>query len=356
MDRANCPTLTDVALVAQVSRDTVSVVLNGSRSNTRVSGATRQRVLDAAAELRYYPNALARGLVRRRMDTLGVLFAAPIQPSIIDNPYAAGLLSGIIGEAALAGLNVTHYTQRWRSAQESAARFRDQRTDGVLVLVPPSGSDVVSALVSLGLAVVVVGTSDQREAHSVDTDNALGARLAVEHLVALGHRRIAHIMGDAHFEHVSVRRDAYLSALMDAGIAPRREYVLPGAYRAPEARANLVHLLRLPEPPTAIFAGNDMLAMWALEQARELGVRIPQDLSIVGFDDVDMASQVTPPLTTVRQPLRELGALATRLLLKQIEGDSEPVSLHVVPPEMVVRSTTCPPARATRPMKGGASA
>lgn len=333
----------DVARGAGVSRDTASVVLNGSRSNTRVSEATRQRVLDTADQLRYYPNALARGLLRRRMEIISVLFAAPIQPSIIDNPYAAGVLKGIIEAATHAGFNVMHHTQRWQGAHHSAASFRDRRSDGVVVLAPPAGSDVVSALVSLGLPVVVVGTSDQPGAPSVDVENTLGARLAVEHLLALGHTRIAHLMGDAHFEHVQLRREGYRAALAEHGAEPPPHYVVPGFYRARDARENTAFLLRLPEPPTAIFAGNDMLALWALEQARELGVRVPEQLSIVGFDDVALASQVTPGLTTVRQPLAAMGEHATRLLLDQIAGEPVPARVHVVRPELVVRGTTCSP-------------
>lgn len=321
------------------------MVLNGSRSNTRVSTKTRQRVLAAAEQLRYHPNALARGLVRRRMETIGVLFAAPITRSIIDNPYAANVLCGIIAAATAAGFNVMHYAQRWRGARESAPRFRDRRSDGVIVLTPPAGSDVVSGLVSLGLPVVVVGTSDQRDAPSVDVDNTLGARLAVEHLLGLGHTRIAHLMGDAYFEHVGIRRGGYRAAMEAAGIQVRPEYVVPGVYEAEQTRASVRRLLALPEPPTALFAGNDMLAMWAIEQARECGVRVPEELSVVGFDDVSLASQVTPPLTTVRQPLREMGELAVRCLLERIEGEAARGGVRVVPPELVVRGSTAPLCR-----------
>lgn len=342
MSRINrAPTLSDIAECAGVSLYTVSVVLNRSRSNTRVSQATRERILEAAARLKYHPNAMARGLVHRRLHTIGVLFGVLEADVVVTNPYASGVLQGTLAEAARAGYCVTIYTQPWRDTPDTAARYRDGRTDGILVVAPQLDSPIVPELSALGLSLAVVSSSGEPYGvPSVDVDNLQGGRLATEHLVALGHTRIAHITGNEDMQSVHVRREGYLAALADAGIAARPEYVVSARYDGATADDALDRLMRLPEPPTAIFAGNDTIALAALQTAVKRGIAVPQDLSIVGFDDAPETAMVTPPLTTVRQPLQQISAAATRLLIAQIEGEPVEKSCQLIAPQLIVRGST----------------
>ncbi|HZP82271.1 MAG TPA: LacI family DNA-binding transcriptional regulator [Chthonomonadaceae bacterium] len=335
------PTLSDVAERAGVSPFTASVVLNGSRSNTRVSESTRQRILEVAAELRYHPNAMARGLVHRRMNTVGVLFSVMDSSAVVTNPYGSTILQGILMAAEKAGYNVTIFTETWRSAEQSAVRFRDGRTDGILVIAPVTDSDMMPGLAALGLPLVAIAyPAESYSAPCVDVDNARGIRLAVEHLLSLGHRRIAHLTGNPNMGSVPVRREAFCQVLAEAGIPILPEYIVTCRYDGLMTRESVAHLLALPEPPTAIVAGNDAIAIEAMAAARERGVAVPEQLSIVGFDDTPSATLVTPALTTVRQPLLEIGGMATRLLVAQIEGKTVPPTAHLLEPELVVRAST----------------
>jgi DNA-binding LacI/PurR family transcriptional regulator len=335
------PTIIDVARESGVSVATVSYVLNdGPRA---VRPATRQRVLDVVRRLGYHPNAMARGLVRRRMDTLGVLFGA-VEPGVVTNSYAVGVLEGVFLAAAETGHSITLFTQPWVSAEVSTAPFRDRRTDGVLMIAPLTDSDMLPALAGLDLPLVVISPAVALEGiPSVDVDNVQGARLATEHLLSLGHTRIVHVTGNANQPSVPPRREGFLTAMDAAGIAVTPEHVVTSAYNAGISCESVRRLLTRPVPPTAIFAGNDVIALAALDAARELGIPVPERLSIVGFDDIPAASLVTPPLTTVRQPLTEIGRKATRLLVARVNGEPVPGRTHLEEPALVVRGSTARP-------------
>ena len=344
------PTLSDVARAAGVSPYTVSVVLNGARSNTRVSDTTRKRILDSAADLRYHPNALARSLAKRQTNTLGVLFGVVQSTAALSNAYASGILQGIVAHAAARGYDVLLYTELWKDAEQSAARYRDRRTDGVIVVAPLTDMDVVAGLSTLHLPLVAVSAAPDACPEGVpnlDVDNGAGVRSAVDHLASLGHRRIAHLTGDANVASVPLRRAAFEGAMAERGLAVPPGYVVPCTYDAhtvPDALPPL--LLSRPDPPTAVFAGNDNIAIAVLEFARRNGLRVPEDLSVVGFDDIPAASQVTPALTTLHQPLPEIGGAAADALLDLLEpspaGQDAAAALSPVPPTLIVRESTGP--------------
>lgn len=342
----NAPTLSDVARKAGVSLVTASTVVNASRSNTRVSAATRARILDAATALNYHPNALARGLLRQQTTkTLGVLFGLERASVTVTNPYAFMVLEGIAAAAATAGYNVTLFTQPWHGAAVSAAPLRDGRTDGIIVIAPANDSDVVSSLAALEIPLVSVSASGDRHAvPSVDVDNVCGARLATEFLLSLGHRRIAHLQGDSNLLSAKERCDTFCQTLLAAGVPVRQGYILAGSYERASGYENTQRLMQLPERPTAIFACNDNAAIGVLEAARDAGVRVPDALSVVGFDDIPLPSLVTPTLTTIRQPLAEIGARATRLLIALLAGEDVAPTTVLYTPELVVRGSTAPPA------------
>ena len=342
---AGVATIRDVARESGVSVATVSYVLNNGPRN--VAAPTRERVLDTVRRLNYHPNATAQRLAGRKMRTVGVLFGY-VETEILTNPYAAMVVQGILSAAAQQRYNVTLFTLRWEDADTSAAEFRDERTDGILVVAPLTNSDIVQGLADLQIPLVTVSSpSGVPGVPYVDVDNTAGARMATEHLLALGHTRFAHIGGQEVHQDVPARRNAFLQTLAEAGIMVPDTYLPEGTYDWQLVRKIARQILTLPEPPTAIFAGNDTLALVILEVAQSLGLRVPEDLSLVGFDDLPMAAVVSPGLTTVRQPLIAIGAAATRTLIREIEGDAvenEERQDIVMSPELIVRGSTGPPA------------
>jgi len=329
----------DVAARAGVGVATVSRVLNG-RSN--VAEPTRERVLDAIRELDYRPSAVARNLSLKRTSVVGVVMPFLTNPSPIER------VRGIVTELAQSSFDLALFDVESAGRQERAFRLLadSHRTDGLLIvsLVPPA--EEVRRMRAMGIdAVLVDARADGLPA--VVVDDVHGGRLATRYLVELGHRRIAFI-GDKpadefRFHSSRDRTIGYEQALAEAGIPVRPEYVRAGTHSRHVARSIAEELLRLPEPPTAIFAASDTQALGVLEAARGLGVRVPDDLSVVGFDDVEIASYVG--LTTVRQPLFESGRRGAELLLQSLDGMPPELQVETLPLDLVVRATTRPPAR-----------
>lgn len=342
----NVPTIRDVAKICGVSTATVSNVLNNA--DRPVHPRTRERVMEAARRMNYHPNAMARGLTGRRLDTIGVHFGG-IEPEVITNPYASLVLQGILTTASQRGYNVTLWTKRWHSAAESAAAFRDRRADGYILVAPTLDSDMVSGLADLELPLVVISSQEVPQGVPfVDVDNHAGLRIATEHMIALGHTRIAHMSGDEQQPSVADRRAGYLSAMAAAGLPVPPEYLVTSWYMVEESKEDARRLLSLPDRPTAIVTGSDHIAHGILKVAREMGIRVPEELSVTGFDDLPSASMVEPPLTTVRQPLVEIGQHAARLLLDDIE-EVEPEApgdrSHLAEPVLIVRGSSAPPPK-----------
>ncbi len=335
-------TIYDVARECGVSLSTVSNVLNnGPRP---VHPETRKRILEAVRRLDYHPSALARNLARQRTNTLGILFGVVESSAIVINAYSAMVLQGALAAGAELGYNITHLTTPWRDAEHSLAPYRDRRTDGILVVAPVIDSDMMPALASLGLPLVAVSWPPERGGvPSVDQDDVHGTRLIMKHLLDLGHRRIAHISGHPNLISATTRRQVYEACLAEAGIAPCPDYVAFGLYSTESGYAHACRLLALPEPPTAIFAGNDEIAFGVLEAAREMGVSVPNRLSVIGIDDRPPAALMTPPLTTLRPPFDKMGEKAVHLLVERIEGKPVPAEVHLFLPELIVRGSTAPP-------------
>lgn len=335
-------TIRDVARECGVSVTTVSFVPNNSPRP--VSPETRRRVTEIARRMNYYPNAMARGLVQRRMNSIGVLFAQ-VDPLIITNNFAAGILKGVFAEAVTRGYDIHLYTRKWESADVSAPRFRNNQTDGTLIVTPTIGGDMVSGLHHMGVPLVVVSSPTAIAGVSfVDVDNTHGARLAAEHLLSLGHTRIAHLMGEFIQHWVFERRDAFAAALARAGHPLRPEYLAGNSFQKEDAEQAVHKLLSLPDPPTAIFAANDDLALCVLNVAQSRGVRVPHDLSVIGFDDYPVSAQTAPPLTTIYHPLMQVGSRAAQLLLSRIENGAVEDVRERLTPSLVTRQSTAPPS------------
>jgi DNA-binding LacI/PurR family transcriptional regulator len=336
------PTIKDIAKACNVSTATVSYVINGK--NTLLP-ETRERVMRKMKEMNYHPSAVARGLTNKRMNTLGILFDNVGSEIAIWHPYTSGILQGIVAASAAAGYNVTLFTELWQDKEKSLPKLRDQRTDGLIVVAPPADTDILPSLQSAGLKVVTVSSqSGPYGMPSVDVDNAAGIRLAVQHLQALGHQKIAFLGGEMNMFSAIVRLDAFQAALQAANVFVPPEYISASSYQDPAAADRQARrLMTQTAPPTAIVAGNDQIAIAVLNAADALGVSVPEQLSIVGFDDIPDAALVRPALTTVRQPLMEIGAGAAELLLRTLGGEPVPAEYVLIKPALVVRATTAPP-------------
>lgn len=339
--RIGNPTIKDVAQACGVSEATVSYVINGTRV---LKDETRERVRRAMQEMNYQPSAVARGLSTKSLHTLGVLLGAVNPVDFMVNHYAAGVLQGVVMRAQQDRFNVTLFTETWHNGG-SASALRDGRCDGILVIGPRLESDVLDCLWSNKVPTVAVSAVTSAPIPVVDVDDFLGARLATKHLIGLGHRRIVHLAGNTDLASHKPRREGFLATLREADLDdPTLQQVVVSDFNGSLAFEQTTELLRSQNPPTAIFAGNDTIALVVIDAARAAGLDVPQDLSVVGYDDMRAATLVTPGLTTIWQPLVDIGMRATSLLIEQVQDPSAKVSdnLVLLAPELIVRGTTAP--------------
>jgi DNA-binding LacI/PurR family transcriptional regulator len=318
------PTIVDIANRAGVAPMTVSRVINESGY---VSREAREKVERAVKELNYHPNGLARSLKRQRTHVVGILL-----PDIA-NPFSAELVQGI-QEALLPRGYSSFISVSERSVQREQAALRalfDHRADGIVIATreTKAGNDFLLRLADRDLPMVVVGRAlNHIRVDRVTADHWKGAYEAVEHLIYLGHRRIGFV-GVSAINGAGLRRfQGYLDALRDHDLPIDEKLIVgptpqfgPGYSTQDDGYAGMKKLLALKKRPTAVFARNDFTAMGAICAVRDAGLSIPEDVAIVGFDNVPLAAYTMPPLTTVDQPTKEQGREAARLLLERIEGD-----------------------------------
>jgi DNA-binding LacI/PurR family transcriptional regulator len=331
------PTLEQVAALAGVSRATVSRVVNRS---PKVSPEVRAQVERAVAKLGYVPNRAARSLVTRRADSIALVVSEP-EARFFSEPFFAGMVRGV--SAALAETDVQLLLL---IAQDLLHRGRLERyvlgghVDGVL-LASLHGDDPLPAILErAGVPAVLVGRpAGSSPACYVDADNRGGARKAVAHLARRGRRRIATITGPLDMGVGVDRLDGYRDGLRAAGLTEAGELVEAGDFSEESGAAAIGRLLRRPgRPVDAVFAASDLMAAGALRALRAAGRRIPDDVAVVGFEDSAIAGYAQPPLTTVRQPIEEMGRQATRLLLARAAGDATGMRV-ILDVELVVRAS-----------------
>lgn len=336
-------TLKDVAERAGVSLMTASAVLSGKASLRRISVPTQERVNEIATELGYKANHLARSLVTGRSGALGLVF--PYSSAFIDhNPFSSAILSGVMTAAVQAKWNLMLHTATgddWNAVD--SGELIDPRVDGLLLVLPTPHSPLVARCQRERFpCVALVYSPDDPELCAVNADDFLGGRLATEHLIGLGHRRIAHLSGSPNVSTSVPRRHGYIAALREAGITPDPSLVALADFTLPGGKSAMNALLDRPRSdwPTAVFAGNDLSAIGALEALAERGLRVPEDIALVGYDDSQVALLANPPLTSVRMPVYDMSLLATELLISLIEGKEITQRQPVLPVSLTVRRSS----------------
>ncbi|MET8998199.1 LacI family DNA-binding transcriptional regulator [Amycolatopsis sp. Hca4] len=325
-------TIRDVAARAGVSVATVSKVIN---ERYGVSAATLARVRAVIEELGYEASLVAQSLRNHRTNVIGILVADL-------EPFSTELLKGAADAIRGSGFELVVYSAGGRTGdplgweKRYLSRLSGTLVDGAVLVTPTVSLDVVP-----GTPVVAVDPhTGPSHLPTIDSDNLRGAQLATEHLLDLGHRRIAFLAGRPDLQSAELRKTGYLRALTAAGITPDEDLIRIGAYD-PEISAASAHaLLTGPDRPTAVFAANDISAIATVDAARELGLAVPDDLSVVGFDNVPESALCSPPLTTVDQPIREMGHRAIRMLIALINGDEVERTHVTLDTGLVVRRST----------------
>lgn len=330
----------EIARLAGVSHSSVSRALRNSPLVNREKAARIRRI---AEECGYRPSAAARSLVTRRSRTVGVVVTN------IADPFVAGVVSGIEEWADRKGYSVFLANSNAEPKREVRVvqSFEEHRVDGIIVAASRVGALYMPMLARMRVPIVLLNNQHPSQyVHSVTIANAEGSRAAVGHLIELGHRRIAYLGDRQGYQSDTERFAGYRQAIEEAGLEFEPELVVHGDGKPEGARAPMEALLRLAERPTAVFCYNDLTALGALRAARDAGLTVPGDVSLAGFDDLYISQYLDPPLTTVRQPMGEMGGLAMETLLRLIAGEAvgEDIQLRG---ELIVRGSTAPPKERT---------
>jgi len=332
-------TIKDIAALAKVSKGTVSKVLNGAPG---VSAATRARVMKLIRELDYQPNAAAQGLASRRTHNIGVIIPHTGGYSMSSAHWPL-LLTAITERAAADAFNVLLSTARSEDDFDSAYRsiLRGRRVDGLVIGAEQFGQQQLAELLVKGFPFVMVGRSPSLPHYHVDVDNAGGVREMTRHLLGLGHRRVVMAAGPESLPSVKDRVDSFRATMEEAGAQPR---VVHQAYAPTPASESGIAAIRAALEATprcsALFVGAGDLVPPALGAVERLGLRVPDELALVAFDDHPLFAHLSPPLTAVEQPTRDLGLAATEMLLALMAGEEPGSKSRVLPTRIVHRAST----------------
>lgn len=333
---AKAASIKDIARAASVSHPTVSRALCNS---PLVNKQTAEKIRRIARDLGYRPSAAARSLVTRRSHTIGVVVTN------IADPFVAGVVSGIEETADEHGFSVFLANSNAEPAREVRVvrSFEERRVDGIIVTASRVGAQYVPLLSHMHVPIVLLNNQHpSRFAHSVMIANTKAGLEATRHLITLGHRRIAYIGDRGGYQSEAERLSGYRQALKAAGLRFDRKLVTQGDGKPEAAKLAMAQLLDLSDPPTAVFCYNDLTALGAIRKIRDRGLHVPADISVVGFDDLYISQYMDPPLTTIHQPMRQMGCMAMRTLLRIIAGPESGRDCKV-PGELIVRASTAPP-------------
>jgi LacI family transcriptional regulator len=330
-------TLKDIAVKAGVSVSIVSRILNNQAKKYRISPVTEARVLKAARELNYRPNQLARGLRMKKTHTIGL-----IVPDI-SNPFFAHIARVIQKQAYQEGysLLVCNTDENINTEMEQIDIMRSRRLDGFIIMPVGVTHDHIDDLLANTIPLVLLDRCfDDCDTHSVVVDNYLGACQAVEHLTNLGHEQIAIIQGLPNTYTNNARVNGYKDILKKKHIAVDESLIVGNDFRKENGYTETKFLLKLQVPPTAIFTTSDLITLGALQAIYEENLKIPEDISIVAFDDIDFAPYLLTPLTAVEQPKELMGEVAVKLLIDDINDKGKTLKKRIVlKPKLVIRKS-----------------
>lgn len=327
------PTIKDVAELAEVHPSTVSRVING---NPRISEKTKNKVLLIIKKLGYTPNAIARGLKTKRTHTLGMLIPD------ITNPFFAEIARGVEDAANKNSFNVIlcNTDDKLKKERTYLDILKEKRVDGLILGTAHTKDDSILELEKNNFPYILVSRNiEELDKNCIIIDDVVGGIMATEYLIRLGHQRIAHISGPLKVRAAIDRVDGYKNALKKYQIEYKEELIEEGDFRIKGGYQAMKKFLDLSKPPTAIFAANDLLALGAMQAIQKKKFHIPEDFSIIGFDDIRVASFVYPPLTTIRQPMLEMGILAVKMLLKIIEEGEFNQRRIILQPKLIIRES-----------------
>ena len=335
-------TIKDIARKLNISTSTVSYALNGGPRG--VPEEVREKVLAVARELNYRPNSLARSMVTGRTDTIAIVPPRGTHPVVL-SPYIQAVLNAIVeaGEALQQDI-LLHTAQGDADPKGIARSVLGGRADGIFLIAPSLSSTLPREIAAQQFPCVVFSAEGPEGTLTVTIDNAQATRQALDHLVALGHRKIGHIVGRMQMRDGFERHAAYRAYLEEQGLPVRQEWIVAGDFAYSRAKEAARQILTAAERPTAILAANDESGVAAIHVAEEMGLCIPEDLSIVSYDFLPEAILSLPDLTAVRQPLQQMIAHGMKLLVQWArEGQRPEPARTVFPTELVVRHTTAPP-------------
>ncbi|MBN1439258.1 MAG: LacI family DNA-binding transcriptional regulator [Anaerolineales bacterium] len=326
----------EVAKLSGVSRSTVSRVIN---NDPHVKESTRARVLEVIRQVNFRPNAVARGLASGRTRIIGLIFPTA-QSSLFTDPYYPGLVQGIT-----AACNASDYSvMLWLASQEQERSKINQVAsnsilDGVIIASYLIDDPILESLTKSKVPFLLIGRHPSKsDLNYIDSDNMRGAREAVVYLLQLGRRRIATITGPKNMIAGIDRQEGYERAFRERGLTPDPELVVEGDFTESGGYNAMMRLI--PRTPDAVFVASDAMALGALRALNEAGQRVPEDVALVGFDDLPSAAHLDPPLTTVRQNIQRMGQLAAETLIQIIAEGAAPPHRLVLPTELVIRAST----------------
>lgn len=334
-------TIYDIAKRTGYSPTTVSKAFN---NYSDVREKTRQEIFRTAREMGYLPNAHARTLTTKKSWTIGVLFVENTGVGI-RHPFFSAVIESFKKVAVAKGYALMFISKDVGGKQSGyLENCRIRGVDGVVVLLSDYEDTYFRELLESDIPTVILDF-ETSESHTVCSDNTTGAKMAVEYLYSLGHRQIAHISGGMNTFPGKIREEGYKSAMKQQRLEVPDAYIVNGAFYSRDSGYEaMLQLLELPERPTAVFASGDLLAVGAIMAAKDSGLSVPGDISVMGYDDIELAEYITPALTTVRQNTELLGRRAADILLEAIEGQEQEKEAVLVPVEVIERESCAPPA------------
>lgn len=334
-------TIKDIARQLNISTSTVSYALNGGPRN--VPEDVRERVLALARELDYRPNRVARSLVTRRANSIGVV-PPSVDNNVFQSPFVRSAWNGLVNAAGPLEQDLLLYTGHDRTRpNEPGQELLDGRIDGIVFIAPRPSAGAVRFLADRKFPFATIASEDGTPGLRFTADNGSGVHEAIHHLVELGHRRIAHIAGAMDSADGRSRCNHFLDLQEPLGLEREDELVQWGSFTIDHGARAGRRLLSLPEPPTAVFCANDEIAYGLCLTLRDMGLSVPEDISVIGFDDSDLSHVMMTPLTTVRQPVDAMAAAALQAVVAVINGADGLVGREF-PTELVARESTAPPS------------